>query len=53
MSKDKKQGKVMILDLDNIHEISEKTGESKVWLRQQYYKAKDQGKVVQVVIPER
>lgn len=43
-----KEVKKVYLSLDNIEEISRATGETKEWLRMQYFNAKRKGKVVEV-----
>lgn len=43
--------KLVILTLDNMHEIAKETGEKYSWLKVQYWEAKRKGKVVQVRLP--
>ena len=45
-------GKYVILTLDNMQEIAEKTGEKYSWLNVQFWEAKRKGKVVEVRLPE-
>lgn len=43
-----KEVKKVYLSLDNIEEIARATGETKEWLRRQYFEAKAKGMVVEV-----